>query len=241
MKDNSLSMARPHITLFLLAVVVALIARLGLGIMDMTGTLAYDYISISGVPILDVICSILTGSAFVAFLFAASLALVTSTAGVALQGLLFARGAKGAGKPVQSFLWGWATALVAIVCLVIVASGILSPIQISSMSSKLPGTAVLVLALVVFAAFIGTLLAAASMVVCACLAKAKDENRAGWYLIIAAAICGLVVMILTINTFAAINVTSINMGTVGMWFGIDIVANLLILIVAYMFVRKAKA
>lgn len=241
MKENSISMARPHITLFLIALVVAIIARVGLGIMDSSETLAYDYISASGVPILDVICSILTGSAFVAFLFAASLTLSVSTAGVVLQGLMFARGAKGAGKPAQSFLWGWATALVSIVCLVIVVSGILSPVQISSMSSKLPGTAVLIGALIVFAAFIGTLLAAASMVVCACLARAKDEKRAGWYLVVATAVCGLIVMFLTVNTFAAINVSGIELSAVGMWFGIDLVVNLAILIGAYLLVRKSKA
>lgn len=240
MKENSKSMARPHAVLFVLALVVAVIARLGLFIMDQSGTLAYDYISAAGVPILDVICSILTGSAFIAFMFAAALTLIISTAGVALQGLLFAQGAKGAGKPVQSFLWAWATALIAIVCLLIVVLGILSPVQLGSMSAKLPSLFVLVIALVVFAAFIGTLLSAASMVVCACLVKARDENRAGLNLIIAASVCGFIVMFLTINTFAAINVASINLGSVGMWFAIDIVVNLALLVAASMIVKKAK-
>lgn len=227
--------------LFLLALVVAVIARLGLGIMDQSGTLAYDYISAAGIPILDIVCSILTGSAFVAFMFAAALTLIISTAGVALQGLLFTRGAAGAGKLGQSFLWAWATALVAIICLFIVVSGILSPIQVASMSSKLPGTLVLVGALIVFAAFIGTLLAAASMVVCACFAKARDEKRAGWYLVIAALVCGLIVMFLTINTFAAINVLSVDISSVGMWFGIDLLVNLALFFASYALVKKAKA
>lgn len=234
-------MVRPHVMLFLLSLVVAVIARVGLMIMDGSETLAYDYISAAGVPILDVICSILTGSAFVAFLFAASLVLTISTAGVALQGLLFSRGTSGAGTIGKGFLWSWATALMAIVCLMIVVSGILSPVQISSMSSKLPSTPVLVGALIVFAAFIGTLLAAASMVVCACLAKARDEKRAGWNLVMAAMVCGVVVMLLTINTFAAINAPSIELASVGKWFAIDIVVNLLILFGANMLVRKAKA
>ena len=54
------SMARPYATLFALALVVAVIARLGLAIMDLTGTLSYDYISAADVPMLEVICSILT-------------------------------------------------------------------------------------------------------------------------------------------------------------------------------------
>lgn len=241
MNENTRGMTRPHLTLFAMSLIVALVARIGLLIMDSSGTLAYDYISATNVPILDVICSILTGSAFVAFMFAAALALGVSTAGVALQGLLFSRKATKSGKPGFSFLWGWATAAVSLICLLIVVSGILSPIQLASMSSKLPSTFVLLGAFVVFAAFIGTLLSAASMVVCACLARARTDKQAGINLIIATAVCGLVVMFLTINTFAAINVASIDVGRVGMWFGIDLVVNVVILIVAYAFAKKAKA
>ena len=72
MKESMRAMARPYGILFAMALVVAVLARVGLAIMDATGWLSYDYISASGVPMLDVVCSILTGSAFVAFLFAAA-------------------------------------------------------------------------------------------------------------------------------------------------------------------------
>ena len=75
MKTQMKAMARPYVTLFGMALIVAVVSRIGLGIMDAAGALAYDYISASDVAILDTICSILTGSAFVAFMFAASLAL----------------------------------------------------------------------------------------------------------------------------------------------------------------------
>ena len=156
MKESMRAMARPYGILFAMALVMAVLARVGLAIMDATGWLSYDYISASGVPMLDVVCSILTGSAFVAFLFAAALTLVVSAAGVALQALLFAKGTLGAGKPGAAFLWGWAAAAVSLVCLLVVASGILSGVQVGSMSSKLPGAGVLLVAAVVFTAFIGT-------------------------------------------------------------------------------------
>ena len=89
--------AKPFLTLFGIALIVAVIGRIGLAIMAGSGTLAFDYISASGVAILDVICSILTGSAFVAFLFAAGLALCLSTAGPVLYGYLYAKGTPGAG------------------------------------------------------------------------------------------------------------------------------------------------
>ena len=230
-------MARPYGTLFLIALAVAAVGRIGLAAMDLTGTLSYDYISAANVPILDVVCSILTGSALVAFMYAAALAMVVSTAGVALHGLLFARGAAGAGRPATAFLWGWATALVAVVCLLVTVSGILSAVQVASMSSKLPSLPVIVAGVVAWAAFIGTLLGAASMAVCACLAS----KRPGRSLVLAAFGCSLAVMVLTVGTFSAINAASINLGAVGMWLAADVAANLAMLFGASVLLKKARA
>ncbi len=227
MKESKRAMARPYAILFAMALVVALLARVGLAIMDAAGWLSFDYISSSGVPMLDVICSILTGSALVAFMFAAALALMTSAAGVALHGLLFSRGVGGAGRPASAFLWGWAAVAVSLMCLLVVASGILSSVQVGSMSSKLPGAAVLACAVVGFTAFLGTLLGAASQVVCACLSR--NGGKAGWNLVGAAAGCGVVVMVLTVLTFSAINVASPNVAAVGGLAALDAVVNLALL------------
>lgn len=240
MKEKMKGMARPYAMMFCIALVVAIVGRVGLALMDMTGTLAYDYISATDVPLLDVVCSILTGSAFVAFMFAASLSLVVSTAGVALHGLLYERRVVGAGEPATAFLWGWATALVAITCLLITLSGILSGVQVASMSSKLPSIPLVIILIVAFAAFLGTLLGAASMVVCACFARAKDERRAGWNLVAAAAGCGFVVMILTVGVFSSINTTSPQLESAAVWAAASIAANLTMLLVARRIVRRAE-
>lgn len=236
MKTQMKAMARPYLTLFGMALIVAVVARIGLGIMDATGALAYDYISASDVAILDTICSILTGSAFVAFMFAASLALTLSVAGVALYAAIARReGAQASAG--SAFLWGWATALVAIVCLVIVGGGILSAVQVGSMSSKLPGTGVLVIAAIVFAAFLGTLLGAASMVAVACVRRAKTPKRACVNLLVACAVCGLVVMVLTVGTFSTLNHVSIDTSALGVWFAADAVVNIAMLFVASRFAK----
>ena len=242
MKEQLKDMARPYAMLFLIALAVAIVGRIGLAVMDLTGTLSYDYISAADVPILDVVCSILTGSALVAFMYAASLAMVVSTVGVALHGLLFARRSEGAGRPATAFLWGWATALAAIVCLLITASGILSAVQVASMSSKLPGTAAIVAGVIVFAAFIGTLLGAASMTVCACVARAKHRGGSGLgrELVVAALACGLVVMVLTVGTFASINTASVQLGAVAAWFAADVVANVAIMLGASALAKKSR-
>ena len=235
MKDSMRTMARPYAILFAIALVVALLACIGLAVMDAAGWLAYDYISASGVPMLDVICSILTGAAFVAFLFAAALTLMVSAAGAVLQAALFAKGVEGAGKPAAAFLWGWAAAVVSLVCLLVVASGILSGVQVGSMSSKLPSAGALVLAAVCFTAFLGTLLGASSQVMCACISRAG--GRASWNLVGAAAACGAVVMVLTVLTFAAINTASPNAAAVGGLLAVDCVVNVALLLAAGKFTK----
>ena len=92
-------------------------------------------------------------------------------------------------------------------------------------------------ALVGFAAFLGTLLGAASMVVSACLAR----KRPGRALVVAALGCGLVVMVLTVGTFAAINTASISLAAVGGWFAADLAVNLIILFAANALAKKATA
>lgn len=233
-------MARPYLTLFALALIIALLGRVGLGIAGATGVLAFDYISASGVPILDVICSILTGSAFVAFLFAAGLALVVSTAGPVLYAALAARDGLRP-RAGSAFLWGWATALVALVCLVIVVLGILSAVQVGSMSSKLPGMGVIVLGVIGFAAFLGTLLGAAAMVLCSCVARARGGRSLTASLCAACAVCGAVVMVLTVGTFGALNVASISLPALGGWFAADVAANLAMLFGAQALARKWEA
>lgn len=218
--------ARPYLTLFGLALIVAVLGRAALAFAGATGILAFDYISTSGVAILDVICSILTGSAFVAFLFAAGLVLVVSTAGPVLGAALYARGERGAGRLAVAFLWGWATALVAIVCLVVVVLGILSAVQVGSMSSKLPGLPVIAAGMVVFAAFIGTLLAAAQMVLVACVERARAGRSLTAALLAACVGCGAVVAVLTVGTFAALNKVSVDVPVLLAWLAVDVVANL---------------
>lgn len=234
------AMALPYATLFAVALVVAVLARIGLAVMDATGGLAYDYISATGVPVLDVVCSILTGSAFVAFLFAAALALTLSAAGVALYAALGRREGVRA-MPSTAFLWGWATALVALICLAIVVSGILSAVQVGSMSSKLPGLGAIITAMVAFSAFIGTLLGAASMVASVCLAGAKSQKDACLRLVAAAACCGVPVMLLTVGTFVTLNSAIVDTSALLMWAAADVACNLVILFGAFYVGRKTIA
>ncbi|MDR1712698.1 MAG: hypothetical protein LBR39_00855 [Coriobacteriales bacterium] len=231
---------RPYTTLLGTALVVAILARIGLAIMDVNGYLAYDYISSSGVPILDVICSILTGSAFAAFILAFGLSLTVCAAGVALYGFIYAQLSSTKARLRSAFVGGWLTALVALICLLVVASGILSAVQLHSLSSKLPGLPILLVALVVFAAFIGTLLAAASLVLSFCLERIKAGANPVWLVPLCAAVCGLPVLLLAVGTFAAINTAAVSLPTVGSWLVGDLALNLIIMIAAALLLRRAQ-
>ena len=122
-----------------------------------------------------------------------------------------------------------------LVCLLVVAGGILSGVQVGSMSSKLPGAGMLVLAAVCFTAFLSTLLGASSQVMCACISRAG--GRASWNLVGAAAACGAVIMVLTVLTFAAINTTSPNAAAVGGLLALDCVVNVALLLAAGKFTK----
>lgn len=232
-------MVRPFLTLYALAAIIALLGRVALAAAGCTGVLAFDYISASGVPILDVICSILTGSAFVAFLFAAGLALVVSTAGAVLYAALVARGTARL-RPLTAFLWGWATALVAIACLALVVLGILSAVQVGSMSSKLPGLPVIIAGVIGFAAFLGTLLGAASMVLCACVARFRAGHSLEASLLVACAGCGAVVGALTLGTFSVLNAATVSLPALGAWAAVDAIVNLVMLFGAAAYTGKLE-
>ena len=99
---------------------------------------------------------------------------------------------------------------------------------------------IIILGVIVFAAFLGTLLGAAAEVVCACVARARRKGSLGAKLALAVTVCGLIVMVLTVGTFASLNTTAINLPVLGTWFVADIIMNLAILFTARGFLQKAE-
>lgn len=231
MKENIKQIYKPYLQLFSLGLIIAVLARIGLAVMANLGIHSFDYISATDVPTLEVICSVLTGSALVAFMFVCGLVLSMSLAVVVLFVILYKKG-RAAAAPGLAFLVGWIGTIAVIICAAVVASGIFSPVQISSMSSKLPATPVIVLGLIVFAAVIGTLLAAAMLVICACLSKNEGTPKYGWNLLLWEAVCGILVMICTIGVFASINTSSVSGAAAGGWLVASVVVNVAIMLVA---------
>ena len=108
------------------------------------------------------------------------------------------------------------------------------------MSSKLPGIPVILVGAVAFAAFLGTLLGAASMVVCACVERARTGRSLAASLVLACALCGAVVMVLTVGTFGALNTSPISLGALGGWLAADLAANLAMLFGAQAYLGRLR-
>ena len=227
-----------------IALIVAIVGRIGLAVADSAGIMQYDYIqSLSSGTLLNQICSVLTGPALMGLLFTSGLALCTALA----TALLYAYHAKaGRGSaPAAAFVLGIVMVIVTLVCMVIVISGVFSPVQVSQMKSKLAMTPMMGLMGLLFLLAIGSLIAAAAEVLSACLLRYSDEKRAGLKAMLWAFVCGIVVMVLTVFSYSVFNGTGQpNAGLGAVWFLVDTVVNIAIAVLAAKMAKapaKAKA
>ncbi len=83
---------------------------------------------------------------------------------------------------------------------------------------------------------LATLLAAASCVLFACVKPGSCAGRRAGRTVCAALVCGIVVLVLVVGTFAALNAVEINGAAAAGWLVAGIVANL-----AMMFVGLKRA
>ena len=85
---------RSFLALFGVALVVAVVGRIGLAVMDLAGVLTYDYIAASTGTLLNQVCSALTGPALVAFMALGGMVCALAVAAPMLYGYWFQRGAR---------------------------------------------------------------------------------------------------------------------------------------------------
>jgi|GEM_PF-2343970 len=222
--------------LYCIAVLIAVFARLGIDIMDAMGVFTYSYkgatapYAASG-PLLDKICVLLTGGSLVALIFAGALALSLAVAGVLLFAHLYGKDAFGK-HTVDALIWGILTAIVSFICFFVVVLGLFSAVQMSQASGSMKAGAGLAVGGLLFVVAIGTLLAAASLVVCACIVRGGDRRNIAFKMLRAAVVCGLVVLVCVIGTYAPMTSEQMNTGALGLWLVIDIVANVAMMLVA---------
>lgn len=228
--------------LYAITVAMALLGRIGLAILDAMGGITYGYIAASTGPIMAQLCSVFTGAQLYGSMCAMGLMCGLFAASVIVLGMNFAKHKDGrTGSLSVSLVWGLITAIVGLACLAFIILGTLSAVQLASMKLKLTIDGEMVLMLVLAVLAIGTMLAAASNVVYACVATAKDTRSLGIRLIVSSVLCGFVVVLLTVFTFNTVNATELVASSGAAWFGIDTVVNVVMALVAIGFVKKGLA
>ena len=233
MKEQNKSMRNAYITMFAIAAVVAVLGRIGMTIMGATGVFTYDYITSTAGTLLDQICTALTGPALFAFMASTGVMFATMAAGVLLYAH-FAYCSEGneANNIATAFLWGFLSVIVAVVCFVIMAGGIFTPVQMMSIENSLAIDAGTVLMVVLVVLAFVTQVAAAMLMVNACIVKGDASGHMIRWFVVTALACGTVVMLLTIPSFASVNVTHLDGVAASIWFGLDVIANVVMMAVA---------
>lgn len=229
MKEKLAPYAKPFALLYILAIVVMILARIGIAVMDATGILSYSYWSatspyIAAGSLMDQLCWALTGGTLVGFMFAAGLAFaITAAAVVILAAKARETKADSPTMTANALVWGMITAIVAFAGLMATIAGLFSGVQIAQMSGKSGGSTGIVLLLLVIE--LGTLIAAAGSILasCACREEALVPSLLRTGLI--ALVCGAIVCALTVGTFATLNQAEVSTGAAFAWLVGGIVAN----------------
>lgn len=231
---NELKKSAPaYLGMFLIALVVAVLARVGLAVMDNSGVLSYNYRAATqpygteGLSTLDQLPMTLTGGQFIGFIFIGGLCLSLAVAAAMLFAHVFE---KGEGKLGTALVWGFATAIVSFACLIIVVLGMYSRVLLSSMTSGGGEGGSLGLTLGLLVLCVGTLIAAASMVLHAAYTREGSWKRMLWAVLLAL-VCGAVVCVFVVGGFGAINAMPSNSSAIAGWLGAAIVANCVLLFV----------
>lgn len=233
---------RSFLALFGVALVVAVVGRIGLAVMDLAGVLTYDYIAASTGTLLNQVCSALTGPALVAFMALGGMVCALAVAAPMLYGYWFQRGARKLGGFGPALAAGGAVTVAGLVCALVFASGIMSAVQLASMKTKLVLDGGMALMGVAFLAAIVTLNAAACAVMAMCAVRAeRGRGSLAANVLVTAAVCGLVVMAFAVPTLATINVAHLDGLVCAGWLVLDTVANLVLLGVAVRLARPASA
>ncbi|WP_350454735.1 hypothetical protein [Slackia heliotrinireducens] len=232
--------APAFLTLFASALIIALLGRIGSKVLDVTGALGYNYRAATapyltdGLTTLDKLPFTMTGGTLVGFIFAGGLALCLATATALLFAHLYPQ--KGQGGIGVALVWGFASAIVAFVCLFIIVLGLYSEVLLSQMTKGGGGSLGLTLGMLVLA--VGTLTAAASLVLRGALVKGAGSSRPTFVWVIATlAVCGAAVCALVCICFSAINANPASPAAIAGSLGAACICNL---VMAFAGVRLGK-
>lgn len=220
------------VALFGVALLVTCIARVGLAVMDSTGVLGYNYRAATAPYVysfgstLDQLTTTLLGSTLISFMFAGGLALSLATASILL--FTYCHRSHSHSIMASSFIWGFLTSGVSLICLVILISGSYSRVLLEQLGNKGGGIgAVIGLLFIVIATFI-----AAASCVCTYATRVKDPKRAIKRVFLSVVVCGALVCVLTVGTFGALNAEEPHIALSIGWLAASILVNVALVVVS---------
>lgn len=213
------------LVVYAIALILAVLGRIGLAVLDSMGGITYDYIAASHGPILAQMLTVFTGVQLYGFMCAMGLLCVIFVAGNVILGLNYSSHRNEAGKLSTALVWGGLTTLVGLLCFAIIVKGLLSEVQMASMKTKVKIDGGMILMAIVAILAMATLFASASAVIYACIAKSGNRKTLGIKLIAASAGWGLVVVLLSVLTFKTVNAEELNGMASVLWFGVSAAVN----------------
>ncbi|MEE8722651.1 MAG: hypothetical protein SOI38_06695 [Eggerthellaceae bacterium] len=202
---------------YVIALVCACLGSAGLGMLGDAGAITYNYGSaghpvLYDQPVLDSLGGALTGGSLLGFIYAGGLCLALAAA----TALLYVRLAGSAGareKVGAAFVCGIVTAIVSIACLAIVVPSCFSSVQLMSMSSSAGGSGGVGAAACALVLAVGSLVAAASLVLRWAVRQADAHPGRAWLkTVIATAVCGIVVLLCVENAYRALAQVELDAG-----------------------------
>lgn len=235
------SKVRPFIIMYIVGAIVCALAVIAVRCADATRILGYNYGSATAPYVgssgstLDQLAGALTGGTLIGFVFAGGLAFSLAMATVLLFAHVHADG-EGSGTLIaRALLWGLVTAAVSIIMLMVLVFNLFSGVMISQMTGKGgSGMGIMLLGLLLV---VGTLIAAASIVLHSVVTRSRVADHPARDLIVSTVACGAIVAFLTVATFGAIDREVTSLGSVCAWFAVGAVANCAILL---LFARRGR-
>lgn len=220
------------IMLAIIGIGIALVGRIGLWGMDLTGVLTYDYITSSQGTLLNQLCTALTGPALFALLATVALAMGVSMMGIMLYVFAHAE-TKETPSLSRSLIFGAIVFVISAVALGIMGSGIMSAVQISAMKTKLHSDPAVMLGMLVMICAVITLIAATQSLLLRVILGAKQTGKFYQTLACTVILFGALTCVIAIGGLSAMNVVKLNGMVLLGWMVAGVIINVGALVFAH--------
>lgn len=229
----------PCVSICVCALIMAVCTRMAMGVLESQGAMAYIYATSGTGTILEQMCEIFTGGTVIALLAIGGIVGSLVAAFLCVAGVLYKKQTMSSASTSTAAqfsvfaLWMLVAVIVIAAVAAIVVLGVISDVQIRSVSSKLGGGAsgssmMAPLALLMLWTVLLMGLGAVFAIISTSVKSKKQSVAIGIRLVVATAVIGAIQVFLGANMFMQFNVLTVNYGALNGWIGASIVVQCLI-------------